>query len=112
MERIYGIRHGNNQHETDEDMNNVQILTQEDLAKLLERIYGIRHGGNRSSSTIGGLATQEDLLKQLERIYGIREGSHGEKRANNVQSNFTQQDLAAPSSNGTSKIKESDLAAG
>ena len=35
LERIYGIRHGNNQHETDEDMNNVQILTQEDLAKQL-----------------------------------------------------------------------------
>lgn len=30
----------------------------------------------------------------MERIYGIREGSHGEKRTNNVQSNFTQEDLA------------------
>ena len=38
--------------------------------------------------------SQEDLAKQLERIYGIREGSHGEKRANNVQSNFAQEDLA------------------
>ena len=38
--------------------------------------------------------SQEDLAKQLERFYGIREGSHGEKRANNVQSNFTQEDLA------------------
>ena len=61
MERLYGIKHGNNQHER---TSNNYKSSQEELASQL----GI------SVPTLQNYKLLTEMIPELERIYGIREG--------------------------------------
>ena len=59
MERVYGIKQGNNQH--NEDSNNVGKLTQEDLLKRL----GLNKETYRQAKTLANLSPEiQQLIEQ------------------------------------------------
>ena len=88
LERIYGIKKGNNQHSS-----NGTNLTQEELAqkigidlttykrdkKILELIPELQEMVNTGSLTT---SVASRIICELERIYGIRQGSNNPKGTN------------------------------
>ena len=97
LERIYGIKQGNNQHTTNggiqEDIANELNISTKDLQRykklttLIPELQEMVDDGNLTTSVASR------IICELERIYGVRQGSAG-KSDPTLSGGTTQEDIA------------------